>query len=135
MAPFLGGHQAFSDSPFVPQTEQYCLPAYIKPLPNGMSGDNFRYLQETGILSVPEKSLRNALLESYIEFVHPYMPVVELHDFIRVINQEGGETVSLIVFQAVMFAGSAFVDVAHLNAAGFTSRKAARKELYQKAKV
>lgn len=100
-----------------------------------MSGDNFRYLQETGILSVPEKSLRNALLESYIEFVHPYMPVVELHDFIRVINQEGGETVSLIVFQAVMFAGSAFVDVAHLNAAGFTSRKAARKELYQKAKV
>lgn len=100
-----------------------------------MDRDDTCYLQKSGALSVPEKSFRNALLESYIEYVHPYMPVLELHDFINITSQNSEERVSLLLFQAVMFTGSAFVDMAHLISAGFPSRKAARKVLYQKAKV
>lgn len=122
-------------SPLVPPILNCPLPAYVKPLPDGIAEDDMRYLWRKGALSIPEQSFRNGLLRSYFEFVHPYMPLIELHDFLRIIDKNGGETVSLLLFQAVMFAGSAFVDMTYLYAAGFTSRKAARKTFYQRTKV
>ena len=100
-----------------------------------MSGDDVDYLWRIGAFSIPEKPLLNELLASYTEFVHPSMPVVDLHGFLRMINRNEGEPISLILFQAIMFIASAFVDVTYLCAAGFTSRKAARKALYERAKV
>lgn len=113
------------------------LPAYIKPLPPRMTSDDIQYLWRKGALSVPELSFRNALLQAYLEYVHPYMPLIELHDFLRIIEQNNGENgkISLVLFQAVMFAGTAFVDMSYLKAAGFAARKAARKAFYQKARV
>jgi len=102
-----------------------------------MTGEDIQYLWKKGALTIPDIAFRNALLQAYIEYVYPYMPLIELHDFLRIVDRNDGETgkISLVLFQAVMFAGTAFVDKAYLTAAGYQTRKAARKAFYQKTRV
>jgi hypothetical protein len=99
--------------------------------------EDIGHLARKGALSIPETGFRNALLCSYIEFVHPYLPLIELHDFLNIIDKATGEngTISLLLYQAVLFTGVAFVDMSYLTAAGFPSRKAARKEFYLKVRT
>jgi hypothetical protein len=127
----------FLSPPAASRTYNGPLPPYIKPLPPRLTADDIQYLWKKGALSIPDATFRNALLQAYIEFVHPYMPLIELHDFLRIVEQNDGENgkISLVLFQAVMFAGTAFVDMSLLKVAGFTTRKAARKAFYQKARV
>jgi hypothetical protein len=77
------------------------------------------------------------MLRAYVEFVHPYMPLLDLHDFLTMVDRRDGSKgkVSLILFQAVMFAGSAFVDMEHLRTAGYATRKDARKDFFQRTRV
>jgi len=113
------------------------LPAYLKPLPPRMTSVDIDYLFAKGALSLPDTPVRNALLRAYCEFVHPYMPLLELHNVLEIMNDSTGESgkISLLLFQAIMFAGTAFVDMSYLAAAGYTNRKAARKAFFQKARV
>ena len=102
-----------------------------------MTSVDIDYLFAKGALSLPETPVRNALLRAYLEFVHPYMPLIEIHDFLQIIQDGTGEhgKISLLLFQAVMFAGTAFVDMDYLRTAGYTNRKVARKAFFQKARV
>lgn len=113
------------------------LPRFIKPLPAKIGPEEIAYLDKKGALTVPKGTLRSEMLRAYIEFVHPYMPLLDLHDFLTVIDRSDGSNgkVSLILFQAVMFAGSAFVDMSHLRSAGYATRKEARKDFFQKTRV
>jgi hypothetical protein len=113
------------------------LPDYLKPLPQRMTSVDIDYLFAKGALSLPEIPVRNALLQAYLEFVHPYMPLIEIHDFLQIIEDGTGQSgkISLLLFQAVMFAGTAFVDMDYLRSAGYSNRKAARKAFFQKARV
>jgi hypothetical protein len=65
------------------------------------------------------------------------MPLIEVHELLQIINDGTGETgrISLLLFQAIMFAGTAFVDMEYLRVAGYSNRKAARKAFFQKARV
>ncbi|KAI9732562.1 MAG: hypothetical protein M1834_003897 [Cirrosporium novae-zelandiae] len=112
------------------------LPAYIQPLPRRIENDDIEYLEKKGALTVPDIGLRNELLRSYVEYVHPYMPLLDLHDFLNAIEaNDGTNRISLFLFQAVMFAGTAYVDIEWLKAAGYETRKAARKIYFQKARL
>lgn len=120
-----------------PPILKHKLPGYLKPLPQRMTSVDIDYLFAKGALSLPENHVRNALLKSYIEYVHPYMPLVEIHELLQMINDNTGEggRISLLLFQAIMFAGTAFVDMEYLRSAGFSNRKAARKAFFQKTRV
>jgi Fungal specific transcription factor domain len=113
------------------------LPYFIKPLPPRIGSDEAAYLEKKGVLTVPTIPLRNELLKAYIEFVHPYMPLLDLYEFVMIIESGSGVLgrISLILYQAVMFAGSAFVDMHHLHNAGYLTRKEARKDFFQKTRV
>ncbi|KAF2832963.1 hypothetical protein CC86DRAFT_310511 [Ophiobolus disseminans] len=113
------------------------LPRFIKPLPSKIGPDEVSYLEKKGALTIPKGALRSEMLRTYVEFVHPYMPLLDLHDFLTVIDKEDGSNgkVSLILFQAVMFAGSAFIDMHHLRTAGYATRKEARKDFFQKTRI
>jgi len=113
------------------------LPRFIKPLPAKIGPDEIAYLEKKGALTVPKGNLRGEMLRAYVEFVHPYMPLLDLHDFLSMVDKRDGSKgkVSLILFQAVMFAGSAFVDMEHLRTAGYATRKDARKDFFQKTRV
>ncbi|KAE8443383.1 hypothetical protein EG329_001942 [Mollisiaceae sp. DMI_Dod_QoI] len=116
---------------------KHILPDYLKPLPQRMTSVDIDYLFAKGALSLPDDSVRNALLRSYLEYVHPYMPLVEIHELLQIIDDGTGQSgrISLLLFQAIMFAGTAFVGMEYLRAAGYSNRKAARKAFFQKARV
>jgi hypothetical protein len=141
--PLIGGHVSspslsgpYSPTPFQAQ-KRSTLPDYVKPLPQRIVADDVDYLYRKGALSIPEDNLRNELLRSYIEYMHSYMPILDLHDFLRIISKGDGSIgrLSLLLVQSVMFAGTAFVDMKHLQEAGYESRKAARKAFFLKARV
>lgn len=118
-----------------PQILEAQLPGFIMSFPRIMGRDELCYLKRKNALQIPQCRLRCEIFRSYLEFVHPYMPVIDVHQFLQAIYESGSQSVSLLLFQAVMFAGSAFVDLAYLRSAGYSSRLAARKAFYQRAKV
>lgn len=113
------------------------LPPFIRPLPTKIASDDVSYLQTKGALTLPSVALQNALLQAHVEFVHPYMPLMDIHPFLSIVhNRDGfnGQT-SLLLYHAVMFSGVAFVDMKRLREAGYSTRKAARKAFFQKTRV
>ncbi|KAL4927916.1 putative C6 transcription factor (Ctf1B) [Aspergillus undulatus] len=119
-----------------PRSTGIVLPDYIRGLPARLQKEDIDYLAMKGALTVPDVTLRNELLKAYIHYVHTYMPLLDLEDFLQTIVQNDGiRRMSLLLFQAVMFAGTAFIDLRHLQAAGYTSRKAARKAFFQRARL
>jgi hypothetical protein len=64
------------------------------------------------------------------------MPIVDLDDFLGAIDgRPGCPQISLVVYQAIFFSATAFVDLALLQEAGYENRRGARQEYYQKIKV
>ena len=120
-----------------PPMLKHKLPDYLNPLPQRMTSVDIDYLRAQGALSLPDTPVRNALLRAYLEYVHAYMPLIDHHKLLQVIEEGSGETgrISLLLFQAVIVAGTAFVDMDFLRSAGYTNRKAARKVFFQKARV
>lgn len=114
----------------------YSLPLYIKPLHSRLTADDILYLEKKGALAVPAEPLRDELLRCYAEFVHPYMPLLDLHEVVGIIDRnDGTQSISLLLFQAMMFAGIATVDMRYLKQAGYETRRDARREFFQKTRL
>jgi len=130
-------HPLYENRLSAPRRAVPTLPAYIIPLSARIGQDEVEFLEKRKALSIPDTALRNEILRCYIEFVHPLMPILDLHDFLNIVEKEDGSSgrVSLLLFQAVMFAGSTYVDMSYLRDAGHLVRKEARKSLYQRARV
>lgn len=113
------------------------LPAFVKPLPARIASEDVKYLHTKGALSLPPLPLQTALLQAYVEYVHPYMPLLDLREFLGAVNARDGlcGQVSLFLYQAIMFAATAFVDMKALKEAGYSTRKAARRSFFSKTRV
>lgn len=113
------------------------LPPFVRPLPAKIAAEDVSYLHIKGALTLPNIALQNALLQAYVEYVHPYMPLMEIHEFLNIVTRRDGLNgqTSLFLYQAVMFSASAFVDMKHLREAGYSTRKAARKSFFQRTRV
>ncbi|KAK5134943.1 hypothetical protein LTR08_005894 [Meristemomyces frigidus] len=119
-----------------PMLSSYSLPLYIKPLPSRLTSDDVSYLEKKGALAIPAAPLRDELLRCYAEFVHPYMPLLNLHELVGIIDRnDGAQTASLLLFQAIMFAGVATADMRYLKAAGYDTRRDARRDFFAKARL
>ena len=90
-----------------------------------------------GALSLPGVESQNALLRAYFEFTYPYMPILDISDFLGALTGQNGSLgqVSLFLFQAILFSGAAHVQLDCLKAAGFATRKQAREELFRRVRV
>jgi Fungal specific transcription factor domain len=122
--------------PGLPRRPSITLPNYVRPLPQRILAEDIEYLGKKGALTVPDVRLRNELLRSYAQYVHPFMPVLDLGEFLTPIEKnDGANPISLFLLQAVMFAGTAFIDMRFLQTQGHESRKAARKYFFQKARL
>lgn len=112
------------------------LPPYITPFRGALEPEVLYLLYRRGAVSLPQRDFRENLLRAYVCYVHPFLPLLDLEGFISAIeNEDGSRTVSLILFQAVMFAGSTFVDVNVLEKEGFKSHKDARETFFNKVRV
>lgn len=111
-------------------------PRFLKPLPARISPEDLEFLRFRGAVSIPESGLRDELLRCYIQWVHSFMPVLNLQEFLRCVAENDPEgNVSILLFQAVMFVGTAFVDLKHLQDAGYSTRKSARNAFYTRLRV
>ncbi|KAI1130937.1 fungal-specific transcription factor domain-containing protein [Nemania abortiva] len=110
---------------------------FLRPLPSKIAPEDVEYLRAKGALSVPNHSLQKALLHAYVEYVHPYMPLLDLHTFLSIVDAHDGSRgqTSLFLYQAVMFCATAFVSNKILKEAGYASRKAARRAFFSKARL
>ncbi|EAW10932.1 transcription factor domain-containing protein [Aspergillus clavatus NRRL 1] len=111
-------------------------PRFLKPLPSRISPEDLELLRFRGALSIPERGLRNELLRCYIQWVHSFMPVLNLQEFLRCVAENDlNGNISLLLFQAVMFVATAFVDFKHLQDAGYSTRKSARNAFYERLRL
>lgn len=111
-------------------------PRFLKPLPARISPEDLEFLRFRGALTIPESGLRNELLRAYVQWVHSFMPVLNLQEFLRCVAENDlNGSISILLFQAVMFVGTAFVDLKHLQDAGYSSRKSARDAFFTRLRV
>ncbi|KAK4553230.1 hypothetical protein LTR86_009760 [Recurvomyces mirabilis] len=119
-----------------PTQPSYHLPNYVKPLPAKLSADDIMYLEKKGALAIPPVPLRDELLRCYVEFIYPFMPLLDIHNMVRTIDRnDGSQTISLLLFQSIMFAGVASVDMRYLKAAGYDTRRDARRDFFAKTRL
>ncbi|KAF3920440.1 hypothetical protein ABW20_dc0104877 [Dactylellina cionopaga] len=120
------------------------LPTFIKPTPTRIAPDDVDYLVRKGATSIPLEPFRQELVDCYFDYVHPFMPLIEEAEWRKTTSRswEGfdparhkDDRISLLLYQAVLFAGSAFVKMESLRAAGYTSRKSARKAFFQRTRM
>jgi Fungal Zn(2)-Cys(6) binuclear cluster domain len=111
------------------------LPSYIRPSQRRFKEHELECLTRGGALSIPERELRDALLYAFSLYSYPFLPVLDMQDLLEALEEKPDKQVSLMLFQGVMFAGSAFVDLELLLKAGFADRMSARAHFYEKIKV
>ncbi|OQU97492.1 Fungal specific transcription factor domain-containing protein [Cladophialophora immunda] len=121
------------DQPF-DEVPQVVLPHYLRPVPKHISNEDLAYLQKKGAFDIPATIQRNELLRCYIQYVHPLLPIIDLRDFLRSIDRnDANDTISLMLLQAVMFAGTTFIDMNYVT--GYEDRRAYQKAYFQKVKM
>lgn len=118
------------------ESQTFDLPKYVRPL-TSLPPDDMAYLHAEGALDLPDSALQNALLRAFFEYIHPYVPTLDLDGFLHSIETHDGSAgqVSLLLLQAVLAAGTAHVDLDHLRNAGFQTRKQARTAFMKKVRV
>lgn len=110
------------------------LPGFIRPLSHSLTREDIDYLRLKGALDIPSAGFLNALLDSYIQYVYPYMPTTDLSIIRGIVTGESAR-ISILLLQAINFAAIAFVDMNEIQRAGFNSRRSCRKAFYDKTRV
>lgn len=113
------------------------LPGYASPLSPSITRKDSQILKKGGAFDVPNAKVRDELLRSYVQYLHPALPVLSLEDFLMVIDDSytGSNGVSFLLFQAVAFAATAFESPESLAIDGFRNRREARKTRFERAKM
>ena len=109
--------------------------SFLKPPPPGMSSEDIEYLAAKGAFSIPAADFRREVLQSYVDFVHPFIPILDLRDIVAMAGHGESGEVSVLLLQAVLLAGSLYVGMTHLKNAGHLTRRSARKDFHDRARV
>lgn len=112
------------------------LPPFICPLPKTIAEDDLEFLERKGAFVMPEAELRDEILRSYVSTLHPFMPILDIRAFLTAVaNNSTGGQISLLLFQAVMFAGLAALDPQLIQCMGFTNTKHARRVFFARVRL
>lgn len=115
----------------------FWLPDYASPLSPSITPEDCNFLYKKGAFDIPDARVRDELLRSYIQFVHPTLPILNLGDFLMVIDKTytGSGGISFLLFQAVMFAATAFETEESLALEGFKDRREARQTRFDRLRM
>ncbi|KAF2164390.1 hypothetical protein M409DRAFT_25268 [Zasmidium cellare ATCC 36951] len=112
------------------------LPAFITPLSRHISGEDLEYLERKGAFTIPEPDLQIEILRAYLFSVQPFMPILDHRALVRaVITNRQDNRVSLLLFQAVMFAGLHSLQLPVIHRLGFESAKEARSTFFNRVRL
>lgn len=117
-------------------SEKARLPVFIAPLPNNLLDEDLEYLQRKGAFTVPEHESCVEILRTYVFSVHPFMPVLNVEQVVEaVLRNQDDSQISLLLFQAVMFAGLHSLQLHVIHRLGFESAKAAREVFFDRVRL
>ncbi|OHE99847.1 fungal specific transcription factor domain-containing protein [Colletotrichum orchidophilum] len=107
---------------------------------HGIPPQDVNYLELQGCLRVPTRTILDELVQQYFLHVHPLLPMVNEGDFwdVYCVNPAGyvpSDKISLLVFQAMLFASCNFVSRQTIKTLGFPTIRAARAAFYRRAKL
>lgn len=107
---------------------RYKLPGYVRPTPTSVAQDDIDHLARKNVFALPSESFRNSCITSYIHWVHFFLPLLDLRDFLAILAHPEGSCgqVSLLLLYAVMLGGATFAPQSEITKAGYTSRFAAQ---------
>lgn len=114
----------------------------VSNLPN-IPAQDVNFLESQACLRVPTRSLLDEFLQQYFLHVHPLLPLINEGEFWAMYSRDSvrsdapgqADYLSLLVFQAVLFASCNFVSKSTIKALGFLNIRAARATLYRRAKL
>ncbi|CAK7200319.1 hypothetical protein SEUCBS139899_003010 [Sporothrix eucalyptigena] len=112
------------------------LPSYIRDLPSHLSAADIDNLTRNGALTLPEDDLQHELFRKYILYAFAFMPVINMESFFAPIcRRDGTGKVSLLVYQALLFASAAYVDPEYSAERGYQGRKSLRRTFFKRARL
>ncbi|KAK5209389.1 hypothetical protein LTR41_004925 [Exophiala xenobiotica] len=112
------------------------FPAFIKPLRPPLDAESLAFLEHKQAFSLPRAAVQREFMRSYIHYVHPFLPLLDLEDILLPLNDTPGSTqISVVLYQAVMFAAASFVSMEFLQKEGFSSQLDAHNCLFQRVKA
>jgi hypothetical protein len=128
LTPYPSPAQSLLDYPH----RHWMLPNYIAPVPKSISEEDLQYLNNKGAFDIPDTQSRDQLLRAYARWVHPFAPMLDLEQTLTAIFTNGEKgTLSLLVFQSMLFAASAYVQPDYPQG----NRKRLRKTFYERARL
>ncbi|OQV04248.1 Fungal specific transcription factor domain-containing protein isoform 2 [Cladophialophora immunda] len=102
---------------------------------NKVSEANRNFLRAKGALDFPPTDICDRLLRTYFHQVHPFLPIVQPNDFLMQYEAGGPCSTDLVLLWSMFLAAANFLDVETLTMLGYSSRKMAKRAVYQKAKA
>ncbi|KAH7123514.1 fungal-specific transcription factor domain-containing protein [Dactylonectria estremocensis] len=97
------------------------------------------FLELQGCLRVPIRSLLDDFITQFFLHVHPILPLINEGDFWDMYCHEVDETpttrISLLVFQAILFASCNFVSPSTMEALGYATIREMRASFHRRAKL
>ncbi|KAK1237215.1 hypothetical protein MKX07_006094 [Trichoderma sp. CBMAI-0711] len=100
-----------------------------------VSALDIRFMQLNGCFDLPSMPILNEFIRIYFLHVHPIIPLLDEGDFWDSYSCANEKRISLLVFQAIIFAACAFIPGAIAEATGFDCPRAATAAFYKKAKI
>ncbi|RFU76012.1 fungal specific transcription factor domain-containing [Trichoderma arundinaceum] len=111
------------------------LPFIRTPELGHVSALDIRFMQLNGCFDLPPMPILNEFVRMFFLHVHPIVPLFNEGEFWESFSCTNGEKISLLVFQAIIFAACAFIPGAIAEATGFDCPRAATAAFYKKAKI
>ncbi|KAJ5718949.1 hypothetical protein N7493_007404 [Penicillium malachiteum] len=104
---------------------------YLRCLPP----ENITFLFSQGALEIPSRNLTHEFVVSYFKEIHPMVPALDEAQFWKAFLGHADHTISIFVFQALLFVSCSFVGLDTLRKCGFIDKRDARTKLYSRAKL
>ncbi|WYZ43857.1 hypothetical protein EsH8_VII_000293 [Colletotrichum jinshuiense] len=107
---------------------------------HGIPPQDVNFLELQGCLRVPTRTILDEFVQQYFLHVHPLLPMLNEGDFwavycVNPANYVSNDKLSLLVFQAMLFASCNFVSRQTIKTLGFPTIRAARAAFYRRAKL
>jgi hypothetical protein len=75
------------------------FPAFIKPLRPTLDAESLAFLEHKQAFSLPRAAVQREFMRSYIHYVHPFLPLLDLEDILLPLNDTPGSTqISVVLY-------------------------------------
>ncbi|KAK7706419.1 hypothetical protein SLS63_013982 [Diaporthe eres] len=107
---------------------------------HAIPAEDVNYLESQGCLHIPTQPSLDVLVQHYFLHVHVVLPLLNEGDFWEMYyqsNKPGGsrEKMSLLVFQAMLYASCHFISLETIKALGFPNIRTAKATFYRRVKL